>query len=91
MKCTHKYIKTRSLQNYSQALYEDKHRKISFPDYSNFKDINDAYSDFTEKITSVIDKITLLKEIRVKNDSQDSFHAEINEEIERREKSFSKF
>ena len=53
----HKYIKTRSLQDYSQALYQDKLRKINFLDYSDFKDINDAYSDFTEKVASVIDEI----------------------------------
>ena len=65
--------------------------KKKFPDYSNFKDMNDAYSDFTEKVTSVIDEIASLKEIRVKNNSQDWFDAEINKEIERRDKSFAKF
>ena len=87
----HKYIKTRSLQNYSQALYQEKLSKINFPDYSNFKDINYAYSDFTEKVTSVINEIVSLKEIWVKNNSQDWFDAEINKEIERRDKSFAKF
>ena len=65
--------------------------KINFPDFSNFKDIHDAYSDFTEKVTSVIDEIAPLKEVRVKNNSQDWFDAEINEETERRDKSFAKF
>ena len=87
----HKYIKTRSLKNYSQTLFLDKLRKVNFPDYSNFKDINNAYSDFTEKVTSVIDEIAPIKEIRVKNNSQDWFDAEINEEIERRDKSLAKF
>ena len=87
----HKYIKTRSLKNYSQTLFLDKLRKINFPDYSNFKDINNAYSDFTEKVTSVIDEIAPIKEIRVKNNSQDWFDAEINEEIERWDKSLPKF
>ena len=87
----HKYIKTRSLKNYSQTLFLDKLKKINFPDYSNFKDINNAYSDFTEKVTSVIDEIAPIKEIRVKNNSQDWFDAEINEEIERRDKSLAKF
>ena len=87
----HKYIKTRSLKNYSQTLFLDKLRKINFPDYSNFKDINNAYSDFTEKVTPVIDEIAPIKEIRVKNNSQDWFDAEINEEIERRDKSLAKF
>ena len=87
----HKYIKTRSLKNYSQTLFLDKLRKINFPDYSNFKDINNAYSDFTEKVTSVTDEIAPIKEIRVKNNSQDWFDTEINEETERRDKSLAKF
>ena len=87
----HKYMKTRSVQNYSQALYQEKLRKINFPDYSNFKDINDAFSDFTKNVTSVIDEVARLKEIRVKNNSQDWFDAEINEETERQDKSFAKF
>ena len=87
----HKYIKTRSLKIYSQTLFLDKLRKINFPDYSNFKDINNAYSDFTEKVTSVTDEIEPIKEIRVKNNLQDWFDAEINEEIERQDKSLAKF
>ena len=39
----------------------------------------------------MIDEIAPLKEIRLKNNSQDWFDAEINEEIERRDKSFAKF
>ena len=69
----HKYIKTRSLKNYTQTLFLDKLRKINFPNNSNSKDINDAYSDFTEKVTSAIDEIAAIKEIRVKNNSQDWF------------------
>ena len=74
-----KYIKTRSLKNYSQTLFLDKLRKINSLDCSNFKDINDAYSDFTEKVTSVIDEIAHIKEIRIKSYSQDWLDAEINE------------
>ena len=87
----HKYIKTRPLKNYSQTMFLDKLRKINFPDYPNFKDINYAYLDFIEKVTSVIDEIAPIKEIQVKNNSQDWFDAEINKEIERRDKSFAKF
>ena len=87
----HKYIKTRSLKNYSQTLFLDKPKKANFLDYSKFKDINDAYSDFTGKVTSVIDEIAPTKEIRVKNNSQDWFDAEINEEIERRDKLLVRF
>ena len=87
----HKYMKTRFVQNYSQALYQEKLRKINFPDYSDFKDINDAFSYFTKKVTSVIDEVARLRKIQVKNNSLDWFDAEINEGIERQDKSFAKF
>ena len=87
----HKYVKMRSLRYYSEDLYVKKLKEIDFPDYSNFKDINEAYSDFTGKVTSVIDEIAPIKEVRVKSNSQDWFDAEINEEIERRDKLLAKF
>ena len=87
----HKYIKMRSLKYYSEDLYVKKLKEIDFPDYSNFKDINEAYSDFTGKVASVIDEIAPTKEVRVKSNSQDWFDAEINEEIERRDKLLAKF
>ena len=65
---------------------------INFPNYSKFKDINDSYSDFIGKFTSVIDQIAPMKKIRVKNNySQDWFDAEIHEEIETRDKLLAKF
>ena len=87
----HKYVKMRSLKYYSEDLYVKKLKEIDFPDYSNFKDINEACSDFTEKVASVIDEIAPIKEVRVKSNSQDWFDAEINEEIERRDKLLAKF
>ena len=87
----HKYVKMRSLKYYSEDLYVKKLKEIDFPDYSNFKDINEAYSDFTGKVASVIDEIAPIKEVRVKSNSQDWFDAEINEEIERRDKLLAKF
>ena len=87
----HKYVKMRSLKYYSEDLYVKKPKEVDFPDYSNFKDINEGYSDFTEKVASVIDEIAPIKEVRVKSNSQDWFDAEINEEIERRDKLLAKF
>ena len=81
----------RSLKYYSEDLYVKKLKEIDFPDYSNFKDINEAYSDFTGKVASVIDEIAPIKEVRVKSNSQDWFDAEINEEIERQDKLLTKF
>ena len=60
---THKYVKMRSFKYYSEDLYVKKLKEIDFPDYSNFKDINEAYSDFTGKVASVIDEIAPIKEV----------------------------
>ena len=79
----HKYIRIRSLKNYNQSLFLEKLNEINFPDYSKF--------DFVGKVTSVIDQIAPMKEIRVKNNSPDWFDAEIHEEIETRDKLFAKF
>ena len=81
----------RSLKYYSEDLYVKKLKEIDFPDYSNFKDINEAYLDFTGKVASVIDEIAPIKEVRVKSNSQDWFDAEINEEIETQDKLLAKF
>ena len=88
---THKYIRTRSLKNYSQSSYLEKLNEIDFLNYSKFKDISDAYLDFIGKVTSVIDQIAPMKEIRVKNNSQNWFDAEIHKEIETRDKLLAKF
>ena len=87
----HKYIRIRSLKNYNQSLFLEKLNEINFPDYSRFETVNDAYSDFVGKVTSVIDQIAPMKKIRVKNNSPDWFDAEIHEEIETRDKLFAKF
>ena len=43
------------------------------------------------EVASVIDEIAPIKEVQVKSNSQDWFDAEINEEIERRDKLLAKF
>ena len=53
----------RSLKYYSEDLYVKKLKEIDFPNYSNFKDINEAYLDFTEKVASVINEIAPIKEV----------------------------
>ena len=62
-------------------MFVKKLKEIDFPNYSNFKDINEAYSDFTGKVASVIDEITPIKEVRVKSNSQDWFDAEIMKKL----------
>ena len=64
---------------------------INFPDYEYFHDVDIAYSDFIQCITSVVNKIAPFKELRIKNYSQDWFNHEILDKIILREKCLKKF
>ena len=72
-------------------LYRRKSLMLTLLYQVYFQEIKKAYSDFTGKVASVIDEIAPIKEVRVKSNSQDWFDAEINEEIERRDKLLAKF
>ena len=74
---THKQIKIRSLKNYSIESLNKGLSMINFPSYEYLNDVDIAYSDFIEHITSVIEKIAPCKEIRIKKYSHDSFDGEI--------------
>ena len=78
-------------KNYTKDLYSKELDKIKFSDYSKFTDINSPYSDFIERLTSVIDTIAPVKETRIKNNSQDWSDEEIHEQIELCDKLFAKF
>ena len=78
---THKQIKLRSLKNYTIESLNQGLSIINFPDYEYLSDADIAYSDFIQRITSVINKIAPFKEIRIKNYSHDWFDGEILDKI----------
>ena len=88
---THKQIKIRSLKNYSIESLNQGLSMINFPDYEYFNDVDIAYSDFIQRITSVINKIAPFKEIRIKSYSHDWFDGEILDKIILRDKRLKKF
>ena len=51
----------RSLKNYTEDLYEEALKKCNFPNYETFNDVDEAYSDFSNKLFSVIDNIAPIK------------------------------
>ena len=57
----------------------------------NFIDVDIAYSDFIQRITPAINKITLFKDIRIKNYSHDWFDGENLDKIVLRDKRLNKF
>ena len=66
----HKQIKFRSFKNYTIDGYEKVLVEINFPEYKNFDNVNDAYSNFIQKLTVVIDKVAPVKN-RIKRNSQE--------------------
>ena len=64
---------------------------MKFPNYENFININKAYSNFIQKLTSVIDEITPGKPKRVKGNSKEWFDSVVSEGINIRDKLFKKF
>ena len=87
----HKYIKVRSMKNYNRELFLNKLKLLKLPSYSEFIDINAAYSHFLQLISSVIDEIAPMKEIRVRNNTQEWMDEEVLEGIKIRDKLLSKF
>ena len=87
---SHKQISFRSLKNYSAVTYEETLKKVKFPNYENFININEAYSNFIQKLTSVIDEIAPCKTKRVKGNSKEWFDSVVSEGINNRDKLFKK-
>ena len=87
----HKQNTFRSLKNYSPDIYEEALRKLSFPNYELFDDIDKAYENFIQEVMEVIDNLTPSKNKPIKGTSQNWFDAEIMEKISERDKLFKKF
>ena len=87
----HNQIRVRSLKNYTQEILLEELRKINFPDYSIFCNVNIAYKDLVEKILSVVDKIAPFKVLRVKNNTQECFDSEVAEAVDLRDKRLKHF
>ena len=88
---TKKYIKIRSLKNYTKEVLIEKISKIKFPHYFAFADINTAYADFMGKFMKVIDEIAPYKEICIKNLTEEWVDEEVFEGIRMRDKLYRTF
>ena len=54
----HKQITFHSLKNYSPEIYEEALKKISFPKYQLFDEIDTGYENFIQKVMVVTDNLT---------------------------------
>ena len=87
----HKEIKFRSFKNYIIDGYEKALVEINFPEYKNFDNVNDPYSNFIQKLMEVIDKVAPVKNKRIKRNSQEWFDSEISEKVITWDKLFKKY
>ena len=87
----HKIIRFCSRKNYAVDAYKNALKKINFPNYEYFEDVNRAYSDFFQKLMSVIDNIARCKTKRVNGNNQNWFDGEVLEKLKSRDKLFKAF
>ena len=57
----HNYLNFRSLNNYTADYYKEALKQIDFPNYENFCDVNEAYSNFFQKLMTIINKVASYK------------------------------
>ena len=87
----HNQIQVRFLKKYNAEIFANILKTNEFPNYNIFSKINVFYSDLLNKISDTIDSVAPIKEIRIKNNTQEWFDNEIAEAIKIREKYFKKF
>ena len=76
------------MKNYSPDYYEEALKQVDCPNYEKFGDVNEAYSNFFQKLMTVTDKIAPCKSKRVKGNSQKWFDGEVLEKLKLRNKLF---
>ena len=77
-------------KKYTVDAYKDALNKVNFPNYELFNDVNEAYSNFFQKIRIVVDSIAPYKIKRVKPNTQKWFCRDFLENINTRDKVFKK-
>ena len=63
---TYKYLNFRSLKNYTIDCYKEGLKQLNFRNYKSFDDVNFAYSNFFQKIMTVIDKTVPYRNKQIK-------------------------
>ena len=87
----HKYLYFRSLKNYTADYYKKALKQVDFPNYENFGDSNEAYSNFFQKLMTVTYKIAPYTSKWLKGNTQKWFDGEVLEKLNLRNKLFKKF
>ena len=86
-----KQVKCCLLKNYSADIYEEALVRVDFPNYYNFENINDPYSNFIQKFMGVIDLVAPIKSRWIKQNSQEWLDGEVAAKISVCDKLLKKF
>ena len=86
-----KQIKFRCFKYYTIDGYGKVLVEINFSEYKNFDNVNDAYSNFIQKLMKVSDEVAPVKNKRIKRNSQEWFDSQISEKLIIRDKLFKKY
>ena len=86
----HKYLNFCSLKKYTADHYKEALKQVDFPNYENFNDVNEAYSNSFQKLTTVIDKIARYRRKRLQENIQKWFNGEVLEKLNLGNKLFKK-
>ena len=79
------------MKNYTADYYKETLKQVDFPNYKDFGDAIEAYSNFFQKLMTVIDAIAPYKSKRVKGNTQKRVDGEVLEKLNLRNKLFKKF
>ena len=77
----YKQIRCRLLKYYSAYIYEEALGRVDLPNCHNFENINDAYSNFFQKVMEVVDLVAPIKSRQIKQNPQEWFDGEVAEKI----------
>ena len=77
----HKYLNFRSLKKYTTNYYKYALKQVAFPNYKNFGDVNETYSNFFHKLLTVIGKIAPYKSKQVKGNTKKWLDDEVLEKL----------
>ena len=80
-----------SFKNYTAESDKVARKQLSFPNYETFDDVNEAYSNFFQKIMTVADKIGPYRNKWVKGNTQKWFYSEVLEKLNVTDKLLNKF
>ena len=82
----HKELTFCSLRNYSVDIYKQALERASSPNFDNFRNPDIPYN----RLECVVNSVAAFKTARVKNNTSESFDAEIADKIHTRDKLYKR-